>query len=51
MAGMITDSYKSADGIIDYKMVWIIPAGIAFVVFLLFTFFFNDKKTATVAAN
>ncbi|WP_219222510.1 nucleoside permease [Pedobacter antarcticus] len=44
VAGMITDSYKLADGSIDWKMVWIIPAGIALVVFLLFTVFFNDKS-------
>jgi len=44
IAGMITDAYKSANGAIDYKMVWMIPAGIAFVVFLLFTFLFNDTK-------
>ncbi|KEQ28970.1 nucleoside permease [Pedobacter antarcticus] len=44
VAGMITDSYKLADGSIDWKMVWIIPAGIALVVFLLFSVFFNDKS-------
>jgi MFS family permease len=44
VAGMITDSYKLTDGSIDWKMVWIIPAGIALVVFLLFSVFFNDKN-------
>ncbi|WP_432713359.1 nucleoside permease [Pedobacter sp.] len=43
VAGLITDTYKNVDGSIDWKMVWIIPAGIAAVVFLLFTLFFNDK--------
>lgn len=43
VAGLITDSYKLADGTADWKMVWIIPAGIAFVVFLLFALVFNDK--------
>ena len=33
------------DGSVDWKMVWIIPAGIALGVFLLFAFFFNDKST------
>jgi len=49
VAGMITDSYKLADGAVDWKMVWIIPAGIALVVFLLFTVFFNDKKETAAA--
>jgi len=46
VAGWITDTYKVADGTIDWKMVWIIPAGIALVVFLLFSVFFNDKQKA-----
>jgi nucleoside transporter len=49
VAGMITDSYKLADGAIDWKMVWIIPAGIALVVFLLFSVFFTDKKETAAA--
>lgn len=42
VAGQITELYK-VNGVEDWKMIWIIPAGIAFVVFLLFTLFFNDK--------
>ncbi|MGY0038624.1 nucleoside permease [Pedobacter sp. NJ-S-72] len=48
VAGMITDSYKLADGAVDWKMVWIIPAGIALVVFLLFTLFFNEKRKRVI---
>lgn len=44
VAGMITDSYKLADGSVDWKMVWIIPAGIALAVFILFALFFNDRQ-------
>ena len=43
VAGLISDTYKGADGTMNWKMIWIIPAGIAFIVFLLFAFFFNDK--------
>lgn len=44
VAGWITDSYKMADGMVDWKMVWIIPAGIALTVFVLFSVLFKDKK-------
>jgi len=49
VAGLITDNYKLADGSVDWKMVWIIPAGIALVVFLLFSVFFTDKKEVSTA--
>jgi len=44
IAGMITDAYKLANGTFDYKMIWIIPAGIAAVVFLLFALLFKNEK-------
>lgn len=49
VAGKITDSYKLADGTLDYKMVWLIPAGIAFAVFLIFALLFKDEKTNKAA--
>ncbi len=51
VAGWITDNYKMADGAVNWKMVWIIPAGIAIVVFLLFALLFNDKnKTKEISS-
>ncbi len=47
VAGMITDTYKAGDSF-DWKMIWIIPAGIAAVVFILFAIFFNDKQKVKV---
>ncbi|RTY69713.1 nucleoside permease [Flavobacterium sp. LB2P53] len=44
VAGWITDNYKMADGAVNWQMVWIIPAGIAFAVFLLFALLFNEKN-------
>ncbi len=43
VAGQITEMYK-VDGAEDWKMIWVIPAGIAFVVFLIFALLFNDKE-------
>jgi nucleoside transporter len=51
VAGWITDNYKMPDGAVNWQMVWIIPAGIAIVVFVLFALLFNDKnKTKEVSS-
>ncbi|RZK38332.1 MAG: MFS transporter [Pedobacter sp.] len=50
VAGLITDTYKAGE-MVDWKMVWIIPAGIAFAVFLLFTLLFNDKSKAEASVS
>ncbi|SHL10810.1 nucleoside permease [Flavobacterium xanthum] len=44
VAGWITDNYKMADGAVNWQMVWIIPAGIAIVVFVLFALLFHEKN-------
>lgn len=44
VAGWITDNYKTAEGTINWEMVWIIPAGIAFAVFLIFALLFKEKN-------
>lgn len=51
VAGWITDNYKMIDGTVNWKMVWIIPAGIALLVFLLFAVLFNDKSTSEAKIN
>ncbi|MNI77420.1 Nucleoside permease NupG [compost metagenome] len=51
VAGKISDAYKAVDGTMDWKMIWIIPAGIALVVFLLFALIFNDKTKSEVEAK
>jgi nucleoside transporter len=50
VAGLITDMYKTGD-VTNWKMVWIIPAGIAAAVFLLFAVLFNDKTKAEIEAK
>ncbi len=49
VAGQITEMYK-VNGAENWEMIWIIPAGIAFVVFLLFAMLFNDKTKPETAA-
>jgi nucleoside transporter len=45
VAGQITEMYK-VNGVENWQMIWIIPAGIALIVFILFALFFNDKTKA-----
>ena len=48
IAGLISDAYNSPTAGHDWHMIWLIPAGIAAVVMVLFLVFFNDKsKTET----
>jgi nucleoside transporter len=49
VAGWITDNYKTATGTINWEMVWIIPAGIALAVFILFALTFNEKNKTEVS--
>jgi nucleoside transporter len=48
IAGLITDAYTISDKVFNWKMIWIIPSGIALVVFLLFAIFFNDKNETPI---
>ena len=48
IAGMITDAYTTSQTVFNWKIIWIIPSGIAFVVFLLFAIFFHDKNEKAV---
>jgi len=44
VAGSITDNYKTIEGTNNWQMVWIIPSGIALIVFLIFSLLFTDKS-------
>jgi nucleoside transporter len=48
IAGKITDTYKGVEGAYDYKMIWLIPAGIAFAVMLIFLLFFKEERKSRV---
>ena len=43
VAGLITDHYTSQN-LVNWKMIWIIPAGIAFIVLLTFAALFKTKN-------
>lgn len=47
VSGPIVDAYKTGDTH-DWKMIWLIPAGIALAVVLLFLLFFRDTKTPRI---
>ncbi len=47
VAGYITDMYTSPEGL-DWQSIWIAPAGLAFVIFLMFMLLFKDDKKVTV---
>lgn len=44
VAGQITDHFAAADGSHDWTQIWTLPAAFAFVVMLLFAFFFKNEK-------
>ena len=49
VAGMISDAYTTS-GVTNYKMVWLIPAGIAAAVLVIFSIFFKEKKKQAMKA-
>lgn len=43
IAGIVADTY-TADGVKDWTSIWMVPAGIAALVLVLFVLFFKDNK-------
>ena len=48
IAGLITDTYTMSKDVFNWKMIWIIPAIIAFIVFLLFAISFKKKNETPI---
>ena len=44
IAGIITDTYKAADGLHTWENIWTFPAIFAFVVMILFVIFFKNEE-------
>lgn len=51
IAGLIADAYKITETSFDWKMIWIIPSGIALLVFIVFALFFNEKTEKIIDQN
>lgn len=47
ISGPIVEAFKTADGGHNWQSIWMIPAGIALVVLLLFLVLFKEKKQLT----
>jgi nucleoside transporter len=47
ISGPIVEAFKTPNGGHDWQTIWLIPAGIALVVLLLFLIMFKEKKEAT----
>lgn len=47
LSGYVKDAY-TVNKLSDWKAIWMVPAGIAAVVLILFTLFFTDNKKATL---
>ncbi len=47
LAGNIYNKFQLADGAHDWRMIWVIPAGIAFVVLLSFALVFKNEKISS----
>lgn len=50
LSGAVKDAY-TVNGISQWKAIWMVPAGIAAVVLLLFTLFFKDNKKGALRAE
>lgn len=48
VAGMITDAYQISEGVYNYKMIWLIPAGISAAVMIFFSLLFKNTKTEKI---
>lgn len=46
VSGYVVDAYANASGGHDWTTIWLIPAGIAGVILLLFAFSFREKESA-----
>jgi nucleoside transporter len=50
IAGLVAEKYATAVGH-DWKAIWLIPAGISLVVFLLYAFLFKEEKKKAAAVS
>jgi len=46
VAGKITDTYLSSEGVHDWQSIWLYPAAFAFIVLVLYVVLFKNEKIA-----
>ncbi|MCA8829221.1 nucleoside permease [Hymenobacter pini] len=51
LSGRIFDQYQLAAGAHDWRMIWLIPAGIAAAVLVLFLLLFKERNTAPASTE
>jgi len=51
LSGDIFDKYALAGGTHDWRMIWLIPAGIAALVLVLFLLMFRERNTVSVSQD
>lgn len=51
VAGLVSDAYKISETENNWQAIWLIPAGIAAVVTILFIVFFRDKEDITTGST
>ena len=44
LSGYVKDHYTATDGLVAWKALWLVPAGISMGVLILFLLFFTDQK-------
>jgi nucleoside transporter len=50
IAGLVAEKYTTADGHL-WKNIWLVPAGISLVVFLMYAFLFKEEKKKPISES
>lgn len=48
VAGQVSEAYTISPNVHDWRKIWMVPAGIAVVVVVIFIIFFKDQSMAAI---